>query len=87
ISTVIGEYSLNTEQARAFRIVSEHSQREGSDPLRMYLGGPGGTGKSRVINALKDFFDRCNQSRQFRLSSYTGVAAKNISGTTLHASL
>jgi len=53
----------------------------------MYLGGPGGTGKSRVINALKTFFDRRNQSRRFRLSSYTGVAAKNISGMTLHAAL
>src|SRR5882757_644740 len=53
----------------------------------MYLGGPGGTGKSRVIDALKIFFERRNQGRRFRLSSYTGVAAKNISGMTLHAAL
>jgi PIF1-like helicase len=53
----------------------------------MYLGGAGGTGKSRVINALKEFFIRRGQSRRFRLASYTGVAAKNISGMTVHAAL
>jgi hypothetical protein len=53
----------------------------------MFLGGPGGTGKSRVINSLTDFFTRRGQSRRFRLASYTGVAARNITGMTLHAAL
>ena len=87
INEIVQEFTLNTEQARAFRIVAQHSLEQKPKPLRMYLGGPGGTGKSRVINALKAFFDRRNQSRRFRLSSYTGVAAKNISGMTLHAAL
>ena len=87
IDEIVQEFTLNREQARAFRIVALHSLEEKPKPLRMYLGGPGGTGKSRVINALKAFFDRRNQSRRFRLSSYTGVAAKNISGMTLHAAL
>lgn len=43
--------------------------------------------RSRVINALKDFPDRCNQGRHFRLSLYTGIAACNISGMTIHAAL
>ena len=60
---------------------------EKPEALRVYLGGPRGTGKSRVISALKEFFDQRNQSRRFRLSSYTGVAAKNIAGMTLHATL
>lgn len=85
LSEMIAEHTLNAEQARAFRIVGEHSLKEKPDPLHMYLGGPGGTGKSRVIKALKDFFDRRNESRRFRLSSFTGVAARNISGMTLHA--
>jgi hypothetical protein len=87
ISGMINEYDMNIEQARAFRIVAEHSLERRSEPLRMYLGGAGGTGKSRVINALKDFFERRSQGRRFRLASYTGVAAKNISGMTLHAAL
>lgn len=53
----------------------------------MFLGGPGGTGKSRVISALKDLFDCQGQGRRLRLASYTGVAASNISGMTLHSAL
>ena len=87
IDAMIEEYTLNTEQARAFRIICEHSLKKNSSPLRMYIGGAGGTGKSRVINALKEFFIRRGQSRRFRLASYTGVAAKNISGMTVHSAL
>ncbi|KAJ7111005.1 hypothetical protein C8R44DRAFT_528533, partial [Mycena epipterygia] len=75
---------LNTEQARAFSIVGEHSMPGASKmPLRMHLGGPGGTGKSKVINALQDFFVERGQSRRLRLSSFNGLAARNISGMTL----
>lgn len=87
ISALIDEFTLNTEQARAFRVVCEHSQESGLDPLRMFLAGAGGTVKSRVIHALTEFFRRRNQGRRFRLSSFTGVAARNISGMTLHAAL
>ncbi|KAG1849367.1 hypothetical protein C8R48DRAFT_614295, partial [Suillus tomentosus] len=57
------------------------------EQLRMYIGGCGGTGKSQVINVLKEFFHRRNEARRFRLTSYTGVAARNICGMTLHAAL
>jgi hypothetical protein len=87
ITAMIKEYTLNAEQSRAFRIVSEHSLETTPEPLRMYIRGPGGTGKSRVINALKSFFERPNQGHRFRLASYTGVVAKNISGMTLHSAL
>ena len=46
IANIIQEYTLNTEQARAYRIVAEHSLLEKTEALCMYLGGPGGTGKS-----------------------------------------
>ena len=50
-------WNLNTEQVRAFRIVAEHSLiTQGQDALQMYLGGPGETGKSRVINTLSQYF-------------------------------
>ena len=87
IDAMVQEFNLNTEQARAFRIITEHSFENNPEPLRMYLGGAGGTGKSTVIKALKSFFERRNQSRRFRLASYTGVAARNISGVTLHSAL
>ncbi|KAJ7131264.1 hypothetical protein C8R44DRAFT_580149, partial [Mycena epipterygia] len=84
---VIAKYTLNTEQTRAFELVARHSTDRAAPPLRMYLGGPGGTGKSRVIDALSSFFEARGENRRFRLSSYTGVAARNISGMTLHAAL
>jgi len=87
MNQIINEFSLNTEQERAFRIIAEHSMLTRPDPLRMYLGGPGGTGKSRVIQALTEFFQRQGQDRRFRLASYTGVAARNIQGMTLHSAL
>ncbi|KIK53152.1 hypothetical protein GYMLUDRAFT_144819, partial [Collybiopsis luxurians FD-317 M1] len=78
---------LNDQQERAFRIIASHSQDRSTDPLRMYIGGQGGTGKSHVIHALKQFFDLHGQSRRFCLASFTGVAARNISGMTLHSAL
>jgi hypothetical protein len=47
----------------------------------------GGTGKSRVINALKAFFDRRNQPRRYKLHPVLLLQLKNISGMTLHAAL
>ncbi len=87
ITGLIDKWTLNVEQSRAFRIIAEHSLEKKGHPLRMFLGGPGGTGKSRVINVLRDFFRKRNQKRRFHLASYTGVAARNISGMTLHAAL
>ena len=87
VEDIVNKWSLNTEQARAFRIVALHSVDRKSKPLRMYIGGPGGTGKSRVIHALNDFFERRGEPRRLRLTSYTGAAAKNIGGTTLHTAL
>ncbi|KAG1797586.1 hypothetical protein EV424DRAFT_1333331, partial [Suillus variegatus] len=84
---MILEYGLNTEQARTFSLIAGHSLARNSDPLRMFLGGPGGTGKSRVIAAISDFFSRRGETRHFRLTSFMGVAARNIAGMTLHSAL
>lgn len=81
-------FTLNKEQDRAFRSVAMHAiQDKPCCPLNLLISGPGGTGKSRVIDALKAFFSAIGQGRRFRLSSYTGVAAKNIKGMTLHTLL
>ena len=84
---VVEKWTLNTEQKRAFVIVAEHSMIDKQEQLLMYLGGPGGTGKSRVVNALRDFFGLRKEGRRFRLAAYTGVAARNVGGATLHALL
>lgn len=84
---LIDEFTLNQEQSRAFRIISEHAQDRLKPPLQLYLGGAGGTGKSQVIRAVSAFFQRRNEARRFRVAAYTGVAARNIGGMTLHSSL
>ncbi|KAJ6527126.1 hypothetical protein B0H19DRAFT_970260 [Mycena capillaripes] len=83
----IKKWTLNPEQAQAFRMIPHHSLENHAEQLRMFLSGPGGTGKSRVIQALRDFFDLRGQNRRLRFSAYTGVAARNIHGITIHAAL
>lgn len=56
IDAIIKKFTLNTEQARAFKTITEHSMQHQKETLKMYIGGAGGTGKSQVINALKEFF-------------------------------
>ncbi|KAJ6556237.1 hypothetical protein B0H19DRAFT_947758, partial [Mycena capillaripes] len=87
IEAHIRKWTLNHEQAHAFRIIACHSLEQKPRQLRMLLSGPGGTGKSRVIHALQDFFRMRGQARRFRLAAFTGVAARNINGMTLHAAL
>ena len=55
-------WDLNKEQTHAFRIIAEHSMQPLADPLRMYIGGPGGTRKSRVIQALTAYFAQTNET-------------------------
>src|SRR6266545_2009149 len=84
INDLIEKNSLNTEQARAFRLIAEHSLDRRNEQLRMYLGGAGGTGKSRIISVLREFFVSQRQEQRFQIVSYTGIAAKIINGMTIH---
>jgi hypothetical protein len=71
------------------------------DPFRIFLSGPGGTGKSHVIKMIHrdiNYFFRLYVN-MFRneyaaienplvlLTAYTGTAAYNINGSTLHSTL
>ncbi|KAJ7788541.1 hypothetical protein B0H14DRAFT_2232297, partial [Mycena olivaceomarginata] len=52
IEAHIAKWTLNVEQARAFRIIANHSLQDRPDQLRMFLAGPGGAGGSRVLDSL-----------------------------------
>ncbi|PBK96128.1 hypothetical protein ARMGADRAFT_873035, partial [Armillaria gallica] len=84
---IVEQINLNTKQARTFQLVALHSLVLKPEPLRMFLSGLGGTGKSMVINAIRTYFISCSQEHRFRLTSYRGIAARNISGMTLHSAL
>lgn len=55
--------------------------------LIMYLGGSGGTGKSRVIRAFVDFSRRWHATTSTVITASSGVAAILIGGCTIHSAL
>ena len=69
IETLIQDFTLNNKQTQAFSMIAEHSCTDKAAQLRMFLGGPSGTGKSQVINALQTFFQRRGEDRRFHLAS------------------
>ncbi|KAI9059281.1 hypothetical protein FKP32DRAFT_1529723, partial [Trametes sanguinea] len=84
---VIERFTLNAEQARAFRIVARHLHHRDSPQLLMYLGGMGGTGKSRVLLALVGFLEDREESHRFIILGPTGSSAALIGGSTYHSVL
>jgi len=66
----------------------------GKSQLLMFMTGPGGSGKSRVIDAVtcyaRHFCDHLNvtfDEYTIVLTAVTGVAATNIAGETLHSAV
>jgi Helitron helicase-like domain at N-terminus/PIF1-like helicase len=84
IDDIVGRFSLNREQERAFRIVANHACNPASEQLKMYIGGMGGTGKTQVLKALVEFFNLRNESGRFVVVAPTGTAAALLRGSTYH---
>lgn len=57
----------------------------GTPQLCLFLGGEGGTGKSRVITAVAELFARTEQSHRLLVTATSGTAAANINGITIHS--
>ena len=87
IDTFTADWTLVAEQTLAFKIVASQLNHFNAEPLKMYLAGPAGTGKSRVFNALKAYFEAKSEVCQFWVCSYMGVSAWNVGRMTLHAAL
>jgi hypothetical protein len=87
INRLVKQFSLNTEQERAFRTIANHACTPGLEQLRMYLGGMGGTGKSRVIEAIIEMFRLREETHRFIVLAPTGSAAALLNGSTYHSVL
>jgi hypothetical protein len=87
LEQTIKDFALNVEQDRAFRIVANHAASVGSEQLKMYLGGMGGTGKSQVIKSLKRYFELRGQAHRFMILGPTGTSAALLGGSTYHSVL
>ena len=85
--------ALNPQQRLAFDIVAEHLARTMDNTtqppaqLLMKVLGPPGTGKSRVIDALTQHFERCNARPILQKCAHQGSAASIIGGSTLYSLL
>jgi len=75
VTSTVKDFSLNSEQKRAFRIVAHYSLEPNFEQLKMYLAGMGGTGKSQVIKALMEFFKHKNESHRIVVLGPIGFSA------------
>lgn len=88
--TIAVNYTLNYIQTMALQLVcaflDKYTMNQGSTGQHLqYTGGPGGTGKSRIIDALKGVFAARNQSHHLQVTGTSGSSAANIDGTTIHS--
>ncbi|KAJ3481995.1 hypothetical protein NLI96_g7290 [Meripilus lineatus] len=87
VKKVEHDFSLNEDQLRAFTRTVAHILYPADGPLRLYLGGMAGTGKSQVIKALIALFAARNETHRFMVMAPTGTAASLVDGMTYHSAL
>jgi len=84
------EYTLNYLQSMALQLVCRFLDNYTANPNSagqhlQYIRGPGGTGKSRIIDALKRVFAARDQIHLLQITSTSGSAAAQIGGSTVHS--
>ena len=100
VMEVIEQFKLNKKQQIAFHIGAQRFKelleidvRSGNGtigrgkPLHMLMTGPGGTGKTHVVKALKELMKMYGSAHRIRFLAPTGTAAALIDGQTIHSAL
>ncbi|KAJ6437985.1 hypothetical protein O9K51_09407 [Purpureocillium lavendulum] len=88
---IVARLTLNKKQAVALLIIcrqldSIHRGERGDvGQLCQFVGGEGGTGKSRVIEALVELFARKGLSNRLLITATSGTAAARVNGITIHS--
>ncbi|KID60254.1 hypothetical protein MAN_10071, partial [Metarhizium hybridum] len=88
--TLVVRLTLNKRQAVAFLIICLQldlmrcSEEDKIGQLCQFIGGEGGTGKSRVIEALVELFKSKEQPIRLLITATSGTAAARINGITIH---
>jgi hypothetical protein len=82
--------TLNRRQSIAFWLICRQLGQVRRDEhctsqLCLFIGGEGGTGKSRVITAIAELFARRSQSHRLLVTATSGTAAANINRITIHS--
>ena len=79
-TTDVDVSSFNTEQRQVYDIVSLHLVSQKAIQLLMIVTGQAGSGKSYLINGIKQLL-----SELCIITSYFGIAAFNVKGQILHS--
>jgi len=93
INWIGAEHQLNSKQWVAFRIIARsfiktHLQMSDTpEPIRILLTGPGGTGKTHIVNALRALMVIYGSEHTLCFLAPTGSAASLIDGMTIHKGL
>ncbi|KAJ6437585.1 membrane protein [Purpureocillium lavendulum] len=83
--------TLNKRQSIAFLVVCRQLDlmRRGESrdvgQLCQFVGGEGGTGKSRIIEALVELFAQKGLANRLLITATSGTAAARINGITIHS--
>ncbi len=81
--------NLLRDQRRAYDIVTLHLDEwlkgNHTHQLRMLIHGEGGTGRSRVIQTITDYFKSRGIEYLLMKTAYTGIAPCLIGGRTIHS--
>ena len=85
VHSIATKFALNEKQLLAFGLVARHLHHHETEPMRMYLGGMGGTGKSTVVRAIIAFLSERQETHRFLVLAPTGTAACNVDGQTYHS--
>ncbi|OWT42276.1 PIF1 protein [Pochonia chlamydosporia 170] len=83
-------FTLNQRQSIALRLICRQLDRvrrdeRGTPQLCQFVGGEGGTGKSRVIEAIAALFASKGISHRLLVTATSGTAAAQINGITIHS--
>ena len=84
---IILQNQLNYKQTKCLRLFLKPLDNNIEKQILLYLSGDAGTGKSKVISAIQEFFDKtCNANKIF-FCAPTGSAAYAINGDTIHRTI
>jgi hypothetical protein len=94
VRSVADKFGLNEKQRMVYNIIAQKFVNQhvlkvdnGSEPLRMLMTGPGGTGKTHAVRALQELMKQYKSQHLIRFLGPTGTSAKQIGGVTIHKGL
>lgn len=75
--------NLNSDQLRVFNFIKESLSSKNKQPIRHFVSGVGGTGKSFLIKTIKTYINTVVK-KNVAITAPTGISAYNIKGMTIH---